>query len=229
MRRTLLTLCALVVVLGGCGRGEPEEPLRTFEPQQTASSPSPKPQLGKDSKACTLLTAKDRRSIAGEKIEAVAPVQITKGVLECRWVKSLKTPASTSITVRSQPVQYWAQTVPRQIDKLIRTGQADDKWLKRLQATKQKTIREADEISASDACGIFAFLVRIREGRKNASEFTLYQGTGRGDFTVASHRCGGGVYTELIYGEPGLAPSVALNRSIARLGNIAHKRALKIL
>ena len=229
MRRSLLSFCALVVVLGGCTRGEPEEPLRTFEPQQTASSPSPKPQVNKDSDACTLLTSKDRRSIAGENIEVVAPLQVTKGVLQCRWVKTLKTPLTTSIKVFSQPVEYWAQTVPRQIDKLIRTGQVEDKWLKRLQAIKQKTIREADEISNSDACDIFAFLVRISDGRKNASDFTLYQGTGRGDFTVAWHRCGGGVYTELIYEEPGLVPSVALNQSIARLGKVAHQRALKIL
>src|SRR5688572_22560810 len=229
MRRALLALCALVMMLGGCARGEPEEPLRTFEPQRTASSPSPKPQVSKDSKACTLLTAKDRRSIAGEKIEVVAPAPLIKDVLQCRWVKTLKTPLTTSIKVSSQPVQYWARTVPKQIEKLIRTGTVEDKWLKRLQATKQKIIREADEISNSEACDIFAFLVRIRDGRKNASDFTLYQGTGRGDFTVAWHRCGGGVHTELIYEEPGMAPSVALTRSIARLRKVAHHRAIKIL
>ena len=203
--------------------------MSTFEPQQTASSPSPKPQVNKDSDACTLLTAKDRRSIAGERIKVVAPLQVTKGVLQCRWVKTLKTPLTTSIKVFSQPVQNWAQTVPRQIDKLIRTGQVDDKWLKRLQAAKQKTIREADEISDSDACDVFALLVRINEGRKNASDFTLYQGTGRGDFTVAWHRCGGGAYTVLTYAEPGLVPSVALNQSMARLGKLVHQRAIKLL
>ena len=229
MRRTLPALCALVIMLGGCARGEPEEPLRTFEPQQTASSPSPKPQVRKDSDACTLLTSKDRRSIAGERIEVVAPLPVIKGVLQCRWVKTLTTPLTTSIKVLSQPVQYWAQTVPKQINKLIRAGQVDDKWLKRLEATKQKAIREGDEISDSDACDIFAFLVRINEGQKHASDFTLYQGTSRGDFTVAWHRCGGGVHTELIYEEPGLVPSVALNQAIARLGKVAHKRAIKIL
>jgi hypothetical protein len=229
MRRTLLALCGLVLVLGGCTRGEPEEPLRTFEPQQTASSPSPKPQVAKDSEACKLLTPKDRRSIAGEKVEIVAPLPVTKGVLQCRWVKTLKTPVTPSIKVISRPVQIWASTVPRQIDRSIQTGTVDDKYLARLQAVKKKVIREADEISDSDACDIFALLVEVNEDRKNASEFVLYQGTTRGDFTVAWHRCSGGVETELTYEEPGLAPSEALSQSAVRLGKLAHKRAIKLL
>ena len=229
MRRTLLALCALVVALGACGRGEPEEPLRTFEPQQTASSPSPKPQLGKDSKACTLLTAKDRRSIAGEKIEVVAPVPLTEGVLQCRWVKTLTTPATTSIKVISQPVQTWVLRVPKQIDRSIQYNRVEHKYLGRLQAAKKEIAREGDKISDADACRIFSLLVEVNEDRKNAKEFVLYQGTARGDYSVAWHRCKGGVHTELTYEEPSLVPSEALSNSVVRLGTLAHKRALKIL
>lgn len=229
MRRILLALCALVVVLGGCTSGEPVEPLRTFEPQQTASSPSPKPQLGKDSKACTLLTGKDRRSIAGEKLRVVAPVPLTKGVLHCRWVKTLKTPATTSITVISQPVQTWALRVPKQIDRSIQYGKVEDKYLARLQAAKQKILREGDEISDADACRIFALLVEVNEGRKKATEFVLFEGTSSGDYSVAWHRCRGGVHTELKYEEPSLVPSEALSNSAVRLGKLAHQRAVKIL
>ena len=46
---------------------------------------------------------------------------------------------------------------------------------------------------------------------------------------VASHRCAGGVYTELSYQEPDLAPSVALNRAVTRIDKLAHQRAVKIL
>ena len=229
MRRTLLALCALVVVLGGCTRGEPEEPLRTFEPQQTASSPSPKPQLGKDSKACTLLTAKDRRSIAGEKIEVVAPVQLLKGVLQCRWVKTLKTPVTTSIKVISQPVQTWVLGVPKQIDQSIQRGRVEDKYLGRLQAAKKKIIREGGEISDADACRIFSLLVEVNQERKNETEFVLFEGTTRGDYTAAWNTCKGGVHTALTYEEPSLVPSEALSNAVVRLGKLAHKRALKIL
>ena len=62
MRRALVVSCALAVVLGllaACGSDEPAEPIRTVEPQRTASSPSVDPEAARNSDGCKLLTAKD--------------------------------------------------------------------------------------------------------------------------------------------------------------------------
>ena len=92
MRRAVVVLCALAFVVGGCGRGDdPGKPIRTIEPQNTASSPSPKA-TASDAAACQLLTSKERASIAGANVDAVVPIATQEGGRQCRWVKTLSMP-----------------------------------------------------------------------------------------------------------------------------------------
>lgn len=226
MRRILVASCALALVLGGCGRdGDPAEPRRTVEPQTTASSPSAQAPA-KDSEACTLLNAKDRRSIAGEKLEIIAPTQQTDDVLKCRWVTTLSTPAATSLEIVAQPAPVWAQIVPFRVDQMIQAGQAED-FAKELQRAKAKVLRGVDQLSGKDACDMFSLLVEVNDDKKGATQFIQYQGGGAGGgFIVYAHRCTRGVYTVLSYSEPELGPSLALSDAMVRLGGIAHKRAV---
>jgi hypothetical protein len=229
MRRALVVSCALAVVAGvlaGCGGDEPSTPIRTIEPSRTASSPSVDPQVAKDSEGCKLLTAAERRSIAGEKLEIVAPSPAIRGALLCRWVKSLKTPVTTSIKVISQPLQVWVRNVPRQIDRLTVSGRSDGAYTERLQAAKKEILRGPEEISDKQACTYFSLLVEISMDKKNQTEGILFQGTQRGDYKVTWQKCAGGVHTELGYEEPGLQVSLALSQSVIRLGKIAHRRAV---
>jgi hypothetical protein len=233
MRRALIVSCALAVVLGllvACGGDEPATPIRTVEPKRTASSPSVDPETAKNSEGCRLLTGKERRSIAGEKLEVVAPSPVIKGALLCRWVKTLKTPLTTSLRVASQPLDVWVQQVPKQIDRLIAQGRSDSEYSKRLQAAKKEILRgKPEEISDRQACKYFSLLVEISMDKKNRTEGILFQGTARGDYSVTWQRCAGGVHTELFYEEPGLQVSLALSQSVIRLGKLAHKRAIEKL
>jgi hypothetical protein len=232
MRRSRVVLCALVVALGGilgaCGRDEPTNRI-TLEPQRTASSPSPDAKTIKNSEGCKLLTPAERRSIAGDKLDAVAPVPAIEGALLCRWTKTLATPRTTSIQVISQPLQMWVQRLPSQIDNLVVTGQADDEYSKRLQSLKKSVIGAPDDVSDKQACKYFSLLVEIGQGKKGLTEGMLFQGTQYGDYKVTWQRCGGGVHTELIYEEPELQFSVPLGQSVIRLGKNAHRRAAKEL
>jgi len=230
MRRALVVSCALAVVLGllaACGGDEPATPIRTVEPKRTASSPSVNPETAKNSEGCRLLTGKERRSIAGEKLEIVAPSPVIEGALLCRWVKTLKTPLTTSLRVASQPLDVWVQQVPKQIDRLLVQGRSDSEYSKRLQAAKKEILRgKPEEISSKQACEYFSLLVEISMDKKNKTEGILFQGTERGDYSVTWQRCARGVHTELFYEEPGLQVSLALSQAVIRLGKLAHKRAV---
>lgn len=232
MRRASVVSCALaaVLALGACGEGDPTTPIRTIEPQRTASSASPNPEkLFKNTGGCDLLTPAERRSIAGVSIDTVAPGPVIPGALLCRWVRTLKTPRTISIGVISQPRKVWIRQLPMVIDNLTTSGRADSKYTKRLQSIKRTAISEPESISAGEACDIFSFFVEVAEGKKGRKEGFLFQGTQYGDFKVTWQRCSQGVHTELVYEEPGLQVSIALAQSVVRLGKAAHRRALKEL
>ena len=227
----MIVSCALAIVLGvlaSCGGDdEPTNSIPTLEPKRTASSPSPDPETARNSEGCRLLTPAERRSIAGENLETVAPLPVVKGALLCRWVKTLSTSVTTSIRVISQPVQRWVQTLPAEIDRVIASGKANDKFTNRLKVAKTTILRGADEVSNKQACSYFSLLVEVNDKtKKGLNEALLYQGTVRGDYTVGWQRCGGGVHTDLLYEEPGLQISLALSQSVIRLGKIAHRRAV---
>ena len=214
MRRALVLSCALAVVLGllaACGSDEPAKPIRTVEPQRTASSPSADPEAARNSDGCKLLTAKDRRSIAGVALNTVFPMPQIDGVLLCRWVKTLTTPKTISIKVVSQQAPVWAQrAVPKQINRLLAAREADDKMTDRLRAAKRKISGGATEVSGAEACRMFSLLIEANNKKKKGlNQDLLFQGTPRGNFTVAWQKCGKGVHTELVYEEPELQPSLA--------------------
>jgi len=230
MRRALIVSCALAVVLGvlgACGGDqEPANPVRTLEPKRTASSPSVDPGTAKNSEGCRLLTPAERRSIAGEKLNIVAPLPVIKGALLCRWVKTLSTPVTTAIKVVSQPLDVWVKNVPKQIDNLMVSGRSDGEYSDRLQAAKKTILGSPDEVSDKQACKYFSLLVEISMDKKNQTEGILFQGTQRGDYKVTWQKCAGGVHTELVYEEPGLQVSLALSQAVIRLGKTAHRRAV---
>ena len=229
MRRSVVVLCALAVALGGCARGDDgTKPTRTIEPQLTASSPSPEAP-GKDSKGCTLLTAKERRSIAGEKLDVVAPSEAAKDTLECRWVNTLSTPVPRALRVEAKPAQRWVLGLPQQIDGAIASGRTERKYSKRLQAAKKKVFEGADEIGDKEACRLFSLLAEAGGGKKGASQTAFFLPAEGGRITAIAHTCTSGVYTLLTYDEQGLALSSALGQATLRLMRIAHQRAIKIL
>ena len=225
MRRTWVVLSALAVVLGaslsGCARGDQQSgPVRTFEPENTASSPSPTSTEDRD--ACTLLTAKERKSIAGERIDIVAPA---KDPGKCRWVKTLEVPFPTSITVLTESAQNWLRGLPARIDHTIAEGSANDKDIKRLVAAKKRVAKGVDKIGNKEACKLFGLLVEVYRGKDSRSVVHFQP---NGSSTAASGQtCTRGRYTALIYVERDLVPSRALTAAVLRVLGYAHERAIK--
>lgn len=223
----MVVLCVLAVVLGaglsGCARGDqPSGPVRTLDPESTASSPSPKA-TAEDRDVCRLLTSKERKSIAGERIDVVAPTNVTG---QCRWVKTLKVPLPTSITVVTASAQDWVRRLPAQIDAAIADGSADKKEIKRLVAAKKRVAEGADKIGNKEACELFGLLAEIYRGEKNVRRVVLFQ-PGEVSSSAVAQTCTRGRHTTLVYTERGLVPSRALNNAVLRVMDYAHERAIK--
>jgi hypothetical protein len=226
MRRSLAAVCVLAIVLGGCARGaEAPGPIKTIKPSFTASSPSATA-TAKHSVACKLLTSRERRSIAGEKIDVVVPVQAVKDIDQCRWVKTLSGPPTTVQVIMSS-AQVWARTIPQQVDGALKTGQADDDTIKRLLAAKKKVRRGASKLSDAEACKMFSLMAEVNKRKKGTTLIVNFPPFGT-QVSANARTCTHGVYTSVMYSELGLRRSAAVSQAVTRLLLVAHKRATKI-
>jgi hypothetical protein len=173
--------------------------------------------------ACTLLTSKERRSIAGMKLDIVAPMRVNQEIHRCRWVESLAAPLPRAIEVAVQRVEVWLKQVPRRIDVIIQTGAAEGKMLQRLQAAKKDVLRGVKTISDDEACDIFSLLIEARFDKKGLTQYYALQD----DNTAAVTRCANGIHTSVSYSERGLESSVPLSEALQRIAKLVHKRARK--
>jgi hypothetical protein len=225
MRRQLVAICAVALVLTGCSAAGPESagPKGTASDVATASSAEPT-SAPKDSKACTLLTAKDRRSIAGDSL-VTSPVRVIKGADQCKWVTSLA--ATTRVLyILNAPARYWAKNVPAQVDQVIRGGRADKKMLDKLQEARKKVARGTDNLDNDLACKMFSLLAEANGHKKGTNQMTAFPPVG-GQFSANARICTKGIYTTVTYTEPTLKPNPTAGQAVTRLMYIAHARAIK--
>lgn len=226
MRRRLISLCVLALVLGGCAReAEPNGPRRTIEPSLTASSPSASASA-KESVACKLLTSDERKSIAGERIDIVAPVlRNAEDTDQCRWVKDLRSSAPPTVQVVTSSAKTWAKQVPRQVNQVMAGGRLSTKMVKKLLDAK-KTIAEGHYDNA-EACRLFTLLAEANGDRKGAHTRLSYPPYGR-QGSANARTCTHGVFTQVSYAEVGLKPYGFVGYAVLRLLKLAHKRAIKL-
>jgi len=229
MRRARVVFCALVlvlaVILGACGGdAEPAKPVRTLEPRLTASSPSPTVN-DPDSEVCSLLTSKERASIAGGKLDLVVPV--AQKAKQCQWVKSGSGPLP-AIEVTATPAREWVSQLPSLIDRMVKAGRVDAKFTKRLQVAKRKVLRGADKMDKREVCDLFSLIVEANGGKKDSKTLVYFLPTATGEITASVQTCSRGVNTVVTYSEYGLRPSEPLGRALLRLAALAHQRAIKL-
>ena len=221
--------CALVLVLGvslaGCGSDDsPAKPVRTLEPQLTASSPSPTVH-DPDSEVCSLLTSKERASIAGGKLDLVVPV--AQKAKQCRWAKDASSPLP-AIELTAAPASEWVSQLPSLIERMVKAGRVDDKFSKRLQAAKRKVLRGVDKIGKREVCDLFSLVVEANGGKKDSKTLVYFLPTATGEITASVQTCSKGVNTVVTYSETGLRPSEPLGLALLRLAGLAHQRAIKL-
>ena len=185
MRRALIVTCALAVVLSGCARGvDSAAPTSTFTPSETASSPSPKEAAFSDEKACRLLTSKERRSIAGVKLDAVAPaVPAAEHLTVSVAHRPVRSPPRR-MNVVTMTAQTWARNFPAQADRRSAAGRAGKKMAKRLQAAKLSVSRGVEKLGNREACQLFSLILETYGAPRNSRTTSVSErgeGSTRGD------------------------------------------------
>jgi hypothetical protein len=228
MRRARVVSCALALLLGvslaGCADDPPAKPASTIEPRLTASSPSPTVN-DSDSEICSLLTSKERASIAGVKLDLVVPV--AQKARQCRWVKAGAT-QERALELAASPAREWVSQLPTLIERMVRTGRTDAKFSKRLQAAKKKVLRGEEKLGQREVCDMFSLIAEANGGKEGNRTLVYFLPTTTGDFTVSVQTCSQGVHTLLTYSERGLMPSEPLSDALLRLAVQTHKRAIKL-
>jgi len=229
MRRAWVVSCALALLLGvglaGCGADDPPpKPVRTLEPRLSASSPSPAVN-NPDSGVCSLLTSKERASIAGGKLDVVVPV--AQRARTCRWVRNGSGPLP-AIEVTATPAREWVSQMPSLIDRMVQAGRVDAKFSKRLQSAKKKVARGADKMGKREVCDLFSLIVEANGGEKDGKTLVYPVPTAAGDIIASVQKCSKGVNTLVTYSENGLRPSEPLGQAMLRLADLAHQRAIKL-
>jgi hypothetical protein len=228
VRLRLLVLALLApLVLAACAGDPPVTPTKDPGPMDTASSPSPRP-TAKDSPACELLTSAERKSIAGDNVDVVAPGNSPRGGYQCKWVKSLQAPTPTLIAVVVTSAQQWSKSVPQQVDRAIAAGAAKKKsFLTRLLAAKKKVRHGTDKITDKEACDMFSLMSEIYGRKKGTYEVVSFPAYGT-QLSVNARSCRKGRYISFTYTEGKLQPSSPLSFAALRLLHITEARAAKI-
>ena len=228
MRRALIVTCALAVVLAGCARGaDPAAPASTFTPSETASSPSPAETAFSDEQACRLLTSKERKSISGVKLDAVAPAPSAAGTSQCHWRTAQSAPFPT-LNVVTMTSQTWAKGFPEAVDEAVRSGRASKKLAKRLRTARSEAMRGSNSMGKEEACRYFSLILETYDLPRNSRTTTFIPTEVNGQLGSTVATCSRGLYTAITYAEVDLTPSDALYAAFVRLLELAHQRAVKL-
>lgn len=177
------------------------------------------------SRACKLLTPKERRSIAGQKIDVVVPSVPMPKAFQCRWLTST-TSSFPTVQVVTMTAQSWVSQASPRIDEALFRRSTGKKLTARLLEARKTIARGADELSDREACDVFSTLNEANSGDKGVRTASSL-GTVQGQPSATVSMCSKGAVTSLAYAEVGLQPGAAVFQAVSRLLKIAHQRAVK--
>jgi len=223
-RRLSLTLAVLcVVALTSCSDSDEPRPESSFKIENPDSDPNRKPP---ERAVCGLITAEERKALAGEAMDAIVPVtNPVAGTQECRWVHSLNSGSSSIIRLVAFSTADWLKVAGPQFDQALRNPKLSLPTFKRLQAARKRISPGGPELTTQQICDLYWVLARANGFKKGAQVvFSSVIGRERAAYNIG---CGDGVLTMLGYGEYGLTTSITLYQAIIELREKVHERAAK--
>ncbi|MCW2824030.1 MAG: hypothetical protein JWQ91_947 [Aeromicrobium sp.] len=173
-----------------------------------------------ESKACSFLSAADRKQLAGVALDEVVAADARSGGSQCRW-------SSTKglIEVTSVPATSWAKTLPDVIDQLGSSSEVKTKQDRKDLARAKKLLADAGSFDGAEACKAFDTLAEIDGADKDTDVAVKYLPISSTEVGVSAQVCSAGVLTSLVYSEPGLVESKAFEKRATAAVRAAQKRA----
>ncbi|MRJ75700.1 hypothetical protein GEV29_04065 [Aeromicrobium sp. SMF47] len=221
--RSLLLVPALalaLVAVAGCS-GSDDEPKGSKASESSSASDGPTADVD-ESAACKLLTAADRKKLAGSAVDIVVSSDAREGgSSQCRW----QTPDAL-IQVTTLPAKRWATSLPdvvAQLEKSSADGSAADR--KDL-ARAKKLLAGADDFTDAEACKAFVTLAEIGGAKKGSTTTITPVPITESDLGLSAQTCTGGHLTSVIYSVPGLKQTPKVERTVTSVLASAQKRVL---
>jgi hypothetical protein len=223
-RLSLFAAALCVVALTSCARTDDSPPTKAVQPEFTTSSDDAKPIKRV---ACSLLTAEERKALAGKSMNVVVPVSEAVGTHECQWVHSLHEESTSIIRVVAFNTREWASRAAPQIAEAMRNPKLSALMVSKLQDAARKLAEGPDHLTTEETCDIYWTLARS-SGFRRGSQVVFSSMIGRLR-TAYNTGCGDGVLTLIGYGELGLHTSLALYTALIDLRQTVHERAAEKL
>ncbi|AWB93917.1 hypothetical protein C3E78_17815 [Aeromicrobium chenweiae] len=214
-RRLVPAALAGLVLLAGCSGSDDGEGTKA------KSSEAPTADVD-ESAACKLLTAADRKKLAGSAVDIVVTSDAREGgSSQCRW----QTPEAL-IQVTTLPAKRWATSLPdvvAQLEKSADQGSAADR--KDL-ARAKKLLAGADSFTDDEACKAFVTLAEIGGAKKGSTTTITPVPITETDIGLSAQTCTEGHLTSIIYSVPGLKKTAKVERTVTAVLASAQKRVV---
>jgi hypothetical protein len=208
----------LTLALAGCSSsGDPDGSDESDGARAKASDPTA---AVDESKACSFLTAADRKKLAGVALDEVVSSDARAGGSQCRW-------SSTKglIEVTSVPATSWAKTLPDVIDQLGSSSEVKTAKDRKDLARAKKLLADAGTFDGTEACEVFETLAEIDGADKDTGVAVKYLPISSTEVGISAQVCSVGVLTSLVFSEPGLVESTAYEDAASVAVRTAQKRA----
>jgi hypothetical protein len=221
--RDVLVAAAVIAAVAACSRtADAPRPTHTFEPS-VAPTQSVKPSAKRET-ACSLMTAEERRSLAGTTMDRVMPSNPVVAVHQCKWVHSFTETVTMSVQVDAMDSRDWAKQNLPTVSGSVRNPKADTKMISDVRDAA--TDIRSGKLTRERACEIYSLMTRLM-GFTEDDEVVFPNWTSQDEASVVSTSCLDGVVTSVTYTERHLYPTPSLGDLVVKARQAVEKRAVE--
>lgn len=220
--RNVLVAAVAIAAVAACSRtADVPRPTHTLEPS-VAPTQSVKPTAKRET-ACSLMTAEERRSLAGTTMDKVMPSNPVAAEHHCQWVHSFTETVNMSVAIEAMDARDWATRSAATLGESIRNPKTDRG---RLTDIRQGMVDiRSGKLTRDRACEIY-WLMATLNGFTEGDE-VVYPAWTTESASVVSSSCVDGVFTSVTYAERNLYPTPSLGDLVVKARQAVEKRAVE--
>lgn len=212
----------IVAALTSCSRpADVPRPTHTLQPSVEPTSTA-RPTSTRLT-ACSLMTAEERRALAGTTMDEVMPSNPISAEHQCQWVHSFKETVSMSIAVDALDARDWAKRASATLGDAIRNPKIEKKNVEEIR--KGVLDIRSGKLTRERACEIYWLMASLR-GYEEGDEIVYPAGNAQMG-SVVSTSCVDGVFTSVSYAERNLFPTPTLGDLVVKAREAVEKRAVE--
>lgn len=220
--RKTLAVAIAIAALAACSRtADVPRPTHTLEPS-VAPTPTATSTVKRET-ACSLMTAEERRSLAGTTMDEVMPANPVAAERQCQWVHSFTETVTMSVAIEAMDARDWAKRSVAILGETIRNPKTDKTKL--TQIRKGVVDIRSGTLTRERACEIYWLMAGLN-GFKEGDD-VVYPTWTTQTASVVSSSCVDGVFTSVTYTERNLYPTPSLGDLVVQARQSVEERAIE--